>query len=404
MGRSGPSALRVLVEHAYEPRESLAGWLDALVERTASLFSTELGAVGRIWDAERRVTVGDYAMCLRSSRAARAFASHRGRTAHRIDFLRDGGPPVSARRTVSGGLADDYLRRMRGHFEQAGVHDMRQVTCEGDGLWLTLGVVQEAPRPIVGTVVRWAQVRRHLATALHAQRSFDALRARFDGEGDAQERLREGLRVLDAGSPGLVLDEALALWSDVVRGALRTLDRFEREGRQYHLVASTSEPVLEPGGLTADERELATLIASGRSMKWIALTLGVARSTVNARLRSAVAKLGQRSSLDLVRAFHVRDDQLVPALAPRAHALGSGRYLLAFDRERSAANDCARDPSLTRAQWRVVQLAVRGLGDRAIAQRLDLSRHTVSHHLRHAFARLGVGSRAELFAELRGRA
>jgi DNA-binding CsgD family transcriptional regulator len=57
----------------------------------------------------------------------------------------------------------------------------------------------------------------------------------------------------------------------------------------------------------------------------------------------------------------------------------------------------ARDrTSLTAAELAVVRLVVQGLTNRAVAARLFVSPHTVSTHLRHVFAKLGVGSRVEL--------
>ncbi|WP_369029015.1 AAA family ATPase [Streptomyces adonidis] len=52
--------------------------------------------------------------------------------------------------------------------------------------------------------------------------------------------------------------------------------------------------------------------------------------------------------------------------------------------------------SLTVAELRVVRLVAEGLTNRAAAERLFLSPHTVDTHLRHAFAKLGVSSRVEL--------
>lgn len=52
--------------------------------------------------------------------------------------------------------------------------------------------------------------------------------------------------------------------------------------------------------------------------------------------------------------------------------------------------------SLTAAELRVVRLVAEGLTNRASAERLFLSPHTVDTHLRHAFAKLGVSSRVEL--------
>ncbi len=44
----------------------------------------------------------------------------------------------------------------------------------------------------------------------------------------------------------------------------------------------------------------------------------------------------------------------------------------------------------------VVTLSAQGLTNRDVATRLFLSPHTVSMHLRHVYAKLGINSRAEL--------
>lgn len=52
--------------------------------------------------------------------------------------------------------------------------------------------------------------------------------------------------------------------------------------------------------------------------------------------------------------------------------------------------------SLSEAELRVVRLVAQGHSNRATAERLFLSPHTVDTHLRHAFAKLGLASRVEL--------
>ena len=55
---------------------------------------------------------------------------------------------------------------------------------------------------------------------------------------------------------------------------------------------------------------------------------------------------------------------------------------------------------LTAAEQRVVDLAAAGLSNKQIARRLFVAVHTVEVHLAHAFAKLGVRSRAELASRL----
>jgi DNA-binding NarL/FixJ family response regulator len=51
---------------------------------------------------------------------------------------------------------------------------------------------------------------------------------------------------------------------------------------------------------------------------------------------------------------------------------------------------------LTPSEKRVAALLTEGLTNRQIATRLSISPHTVDSHVRHCFAKLGVGSRVEL--------
>ena len=55
---------------------------------------------------------------------------------------------------------------------------------------------------------------------------------------------------------------------------------------------------------------------------------------------------------------------------------------------------------LTAAEQRVVELAAAGLSNKQIARRLFVAVHTVEVHLAHAYAKLGVRSRAELASRL----
>jgi DNA-binding NarL/FixJ family response regulator len=53
-------------------------------------------------------------------------------------------------------------------------------------------------------------------------------------------------------------------------------------------------------------------------------------------------------------------------------------------------------PELTESEFAVVSLVARGATNREVAERLFLSPHTVSTHLRHVFTKLGIRSRTEL--------
>lgn len=52
--------------------------------------------------------------------------------------------------------------------------------------------------------------------------------------------------------------------------------------------------------------------------------------------------------------------------------------------------------SLTDSELKVVNLIAEGATNRSVAQELHVSPHTVKTHVRNAFAKLGVTSRAQL--------
>lgn len=59
-----------------------------------------------------------------------------------------------------------------------------------------------------------------------------------------------------------------------------------------------------------------------------------------------------------------------------------------------------RTYQLTSREWEVAALAAEGLGNREIAERLNLSAHTVKSHLLHAFGKTGSANRTQLAARL----
>ena len=74
----------------------------------------------------------------------------------------------------------------------------------------------------------------------------------------------------------------------------------------------------------------------------------------------------------------------------RLRALGVRRRLAGMAPPRNGWS------GLTESELHVARLVAQGLTNRETAERLFLSQHTVSNHLRHAFAKLDVTSRVEL--------
>ena len=77
-------------------------------------------------------------------------------------------------------------------------------------------------------------------------------------------------------------------------------------------------------------------------------------------------------------------------LRQRLRALGVRRRLVGMVPPRNGWS------GLTECELEVVRQVARGLTNRQVAERLFLSQHTVSNHLRHAFAKLDITSRVEL--------
>jgi DNA-binding CsgD family transcriptional regulator len=106
---------------------------------------------------------------------------------------------------------------------------------------------------------------------------------------------------------------------------------------------------------------------------------------VNRDRDSAVELLDQAHDI-YVGAGALRD---AARIRQRLRGLGARRRQVRQD----VANSLA---GLTPSELAVVELVARGATNREVAAQLFLSPHTVSTHLRHAFAKVGVRSRVEL--------
>jgi DNA-binding CsgD family transcriptional regulator len=70
--------------------------------------------------------------------------------------------------------------------------------------------------------------------------------------------------------------------------------------------------------------------------------------------------------------------------------LGAQRRIVSHPRAKTGWD------SLTDSELKVVNLIAEGATNRSVAQRLQVTPHTVKAHLHNAFAKLGINSRAEL--------
>jgi DNA-binding NarL/FixJ family response regulator len=131
-----------------------------------------------------------------------------------------------------------------------------------------------------------------------------------------------------------------------------------------------------------------------------------------ATLAGSPARLEHTRALVALGAALRRANRRADARVPLRRALEQadhGGMLLLARRAREELNAVGARPrrsalsgpgALTPAEHRVAQLAARGHGNHAIAERLYVTQRTVETHLTHAFAKLDISSRAELAAAL----
>lgn len=86
------------------------------------------------------------------------------------------------------------------------------------------------------------------------------------------------------------------------------------------------------------------------------------------------------------------------AAAVRAVCAGSTVVDPALSASLFGGDGRAWHPPLTSREKEVLALVTRGLPNKAVAARLDISRRTVEAHVRHLFEKMGVASRTELAA------
>lgn len=142
-----------------------------------------------------------------------------------------------------------------------------------------------------------------------------------------------------------------------------------------------------PGGLALHEEAVAVLEGSPSRLQ-------LAHSLVE--LGAARRREGQRAAAGdpLTHALELADELGAEPLVARA------RHELALLGARPRRTARTGPASLTPAEWAVVELAVDGLGNVQIGQRLFIARKTVESHLASAYRKLGIKARGDLAAAL----
>jgi DNA-binding NarL/FixJ family response regulator len=180
-----------------------------------------------------------------------------------------------------------------------------------------------------------------------------------------------------------------------------------RDRRDIGLLAATAVDDKMPGAglrsqvdvVVADYEQGMSILASARGDSWcrqspLPTVLIVSQRDTESEIRYALEQ-GARGFLLLGCSV----DELVDAV----HALRAGlRHIGARAAQRLA--DSLSYEALTGREQAVLRLVVEGLGNKAIANRLDIAIGTVKSHLKSIFQKLNAGSRTEVatVAERRG--
>jgi ATP/maltotriose-dependent transcriptional regulator MalT len=229
------------------------------------------------------------------------------------------------------------------------------------------------------------------AALAYAERQLDAAIARLIAGGLDRELL--GLIVMDQG-PGPEIMRMLIEAGELTR-AEKLAAAADRTAHENPDVASLQAGALHCRGLlTRDSDALVEAVALLEDTPFVPALAAACEdaglASAGSGDRDAAARLLKRAREHQVALGSVHDQARIDRHLRR---LGISR------RGRPAGTRPRRGwGSLTPAELRIAQLVAAGRSNPDIAEQLFISRYTVESHLKHIFAKLGIGSRAELAA------
>jgi len=316
-----------IVEAAYALEPDAQQWLDRIVELAHPSLDQGHGVFGYEYDLR---DPGQFLIGARSLKGVDAVTTKR---AERFSFA------ASAEvnrllypRTPTFGTGSQRLGHAIARLPVArklirsGMVDGLAATCAtGDGRGVLLGAVLRQNRRANQQLVSvWTRITLHLAaayrlrTALLGRGALDPVpsaAAILDPGGrvqhavgsargpDAREVLRRAVLRVDRARGELRrqdAERALELWKGLVDARWTLVDHFDTDGRRFVVATKNPLPFNRPLRLTLRERQVAALVAVGRSNKLIAYELGISQGAVASTLSHVMQKLGLRSRTELV--------------------------------------------------------------------------------------------------------
>jgi DNA-binding NarL/FixJ family response regulator len=197
-----------------------------------------------------------------------------------------------------------------------------------------------------------------------------------------------GLPAADTGS------YVLAVISDDETLAERTVGVLEREGLQIRLETTGSGPEALEG---RERRPTLVVIRCAGARHSLDRTLRYARRSLRGAIVIVVIAAGDRPDVGLTLTSGanalVHEADLGAALGPVVRAAAAGQASAPAGMMR-----LSQPPALSHRERQILGLALAGLSNAQIAERLYLAPSTVKTHISAAFRRLGVHSRREATA------
>ncbi|AGB23875.1 transcriptional regulator, luxR family [Mycobacterium sp. JS623] len=174
---------------------------------------------------------------------------------------------------------------------------------------------------------------------------------------------------------------------------LQSIEVLEREPSGVDLFAAVAQ---QARGIL--ERDADALLEAATALaRWRPLLYAGAAEDAAAELARARADAEAIESLNRAFETFVECEAIADArrVGRELRRLGVERRIVAQPRAKTGWD------SLTDAELKVINLIAEGATNRAVAQQLHLSPHTVKTHLHNAFAKLGITSRAQLTQHMR---